>query len=606
MWLKFVLGLLLAYLYFFVFNDKQDGPARKEKTCSTCQGSGGGGNRIDSKWLIPPNVEVPQPPSMSTLHVYSDAAVCSDKSVCSNIGKMLLQQGGNAIDAVIGSLLCNGLVTMQSMGIGGGVIMTYYERKTQKSYSIMGRERAPYKLKEELLKEFESSETLAQSPLAIAVPGEVAGYYEAHKRFGSLPWHYIIQPTAELCEEGYTLTRHQRDALFLNEQRVRKDSLLRSMFVNPANQQFYREGSHIQIPQVLCSTYKVLMDEGPSTFYNGTLASMIVEDLNDMGSPITVEDLSDYKVDIRESIKIEMDAFYLHVPSPPASGHIVAFVMQILQHFKDSFVHLPDFRALDVHRIVEALKYGFVKRWEYDSEMSEEDISKLLSLEYAKNISQSIYDQKTFDDPFHYGASKDLVNTPDYGTAQIAVLGPNGDAVSATSSINYYFGCGRMGSRTGILFNNAMSDFTVEGLRNYFNLPNVPNRNRIKAHIQPMSSMAPLIVTHKESGEVRLVTGAAGGSRIISSLVQILIRTLWMDKNIKQAIDFARFHHQLVPNTLEYEFGILQEIVEELERRGHATERVRHKNTAVCGVEKVRGAVLANVDYRKEGGVDGF
>lgn len=163
-----------------------------------------------------------------------------------------------------------------------------------------------------------------------------------------------------------------------------------------------------------------------------------------------------------------------------------------------------------------------------------------------------------------------------------------------------------MGSRSGILFNNAMSDFTIEGIQNYFSLPNIPNRNTIKPHGQPMSSMAPLIVTHKESGEVRLVTGAAGGSRIISTLVQILIRVLWMDKNIKQAIDFARFHHQLLPNILEYEFGILQNVVEDLERRDHVTERVRHKNTAVCGVEKVKGAVLANVDYRKEGGVDGF
>uniref|UniRef100_A0A1I8MBD4 Gamma-glutamyltranspeptidase n=1 Tax=Musca domestica TaxID=7370 RepID=A0A1I8MBD4_MUSDO len=606
MWLKFILGLLLAYLYFFVFNDKQEAPARKEKTCSAGSAGGGGARRIDSKWLIPPNVEVPQPPSMSTLHVYSDAAVCSDKAVCSNIGKTLLQQGGNAIDAVIGTLLCNGLVTMQSMGLGGGVIMTYYERESQKSFSIMGRERAPGKLKEELLKTFENSENLAQSPLAIAVPGEVAAYYEAHKRFGSLPWQYIMQPTTELCIEGYTLTRHQRDALFLNEQRVRKDPLLRQMFVNPSNQQFYREGSHIDIPQELCSTYNMLMQEGPSTFYNGSLASLIVEDLNEMGCPITTEDLNGYQVDVVDSLRIDIDDFVLHVPSPPASGHIVAFVMQILKPFKKSFVKLLDFRDVDIHRIVEALKYGFVKRWEYDTEVDKEVLSDLLSLDYAKNISLFINDIKTFDDPSHYGASVDLKYTPDYGTAQISVLAPNGDAVSATSSINYYFGSGRMGSRTGILFNNAMSDFTVDGLRNYFNLPNVPKRNRIKPHLQPMSSMAPLIVTHKESGDVRLVTGAAGGSRIISTLVQILIRILWMDKNIKQAIDFARFHHQLLPNTLEYEFGILQQVVEDLEARGHATERVRHKNTAVCGVEKVKGAVLANVDYRKEGGVDGF
>uniref|UniRef100_A0A1I8PLN7 Gamma-glutamyltransferase n=1 Tax=Stomoxys calcitrans TaxID=35570 RepID=A0A1I8PLN7_STOCA len=601
MWLKFILGLILAYLYFFVFQGKQVPSVKeKEKTCSKAATKG------ISKWLIPPNVEVLQPPSMSTLHVYEEAAVCSDKSVCSNIGKILMQNGGNAMDGALGTLLCNGLVTMQSMGIGGGVIMTYYDKLKKQAYSILARERAPLQVNEQLLKDLKPSDMLAKSPLAIAIPGEIAAYYEAHARFGSLPWQYILQPTVDLCREGYELTRHQRDALFLNEQRIRQDSLLSKMFVNPSNQQFLREGSHIVIPNQLCDTYRMLLSEGPATFYNGSLASLIVEDLKEMGSAITLSDLNEYRVDIRDSLKVDFDTFYLHVPPPPGSGHVLAFIMHILENFRETFVKLQDFQALDVHRIVEAFKFGFVKRWEYDTEIDEETLLQLLSPEYAKNISHLIDDQKSYDELAHYGAKEDMLSTPDYGTAQISVLGPNGDAVSATSSINYYFGSGRMGSRTGILFNNAMSDFTIEGQQNYFNLPNFHNRNYVEAHRQPMSSMVPLIVTHKQSGETRLVTGAAGGTRIISTLVQILIRSLWMNKNIKQAIDYARFHHQLLPNVLEYEFGVLQEVVEDLESRGHATERVRHKNTAVCGVEMVKGAILANVDYRKEGGVDGF
>lgn len=163
-----------------------------------------------------------------------------------------------------------------------------------------------------------------------------------------------------------------------------------------------------------------------------------------------------------------------------------------------------------------------------------------------------------------------------------------------------------MGPRTGILFNNAISDFNIGKLKNYFDLPSIQQRNRLRPQQQPMSSVVPLVVIHKLTGDVRLVTGAAGGSRIISTLAQILIRLLWMNKNIKQAIDYARFHHQLLPNQMEYEFGVLQQVIENLECKGHKTERIRRKNTAVCGVEKVRGAVLANVDYRKEGGVDGF
>lgn len=164
-----------------------------------------------------------------------------------------------------------------------------------------------------------------------------------------------------------------------------------------------------------------------------------------------------------------------------------------------------------------------------------------------------------------------------------------------------------MGPRTGIVFNNAMSDFSIPNYENYFNLPNIDNVNNIKPQKQPMSSMVPLIVTNKETGNVRLVVGAAGGSRILSVLIQILIRVLWLKQNIKEAIDAPRFHHQLLPNVLEYEFGLLQQVVHDLQIRGHTTKRVRRKSTAVCGVEKIKdGIILANADYRKEGAVKGF
>lgn len=169
----------------------------------------------------------------------------------------------------------------------------------------------------------------------------------------------------------------------------------------------------------------------------------------------------------------------------------------------------------------------------------------------------------------------------------------------------FSFGSGKIGARTGILFNNAMSDFTIEGLQNYFDLPNIPHKNRIKPGASPMSSMSPIIVTDQHS-VVRLVAGAAGGTKIISVLVQILVRILWLEQNIKQAIDAPRFHHQLEPNILEYEYGILQNVVKALEAKGHQTKRYRERGSAVCGIERVRVQIFGNADYRKEGDVSGF
>uniref|UniRef100_A0A1A9WAG9 Gamma-glutamyltransferase n=1 Tax=Glossina brevipalpis TaxID=37001 RepID=A0A1A9WAG9_9MUSC len=593
MWLRFLTGLFLAYgLYIWYQKDKQEENANsKYKYKET---------------LIPPNVEVPQPPTRSILHIYQKAAVCSDQIACSNIGSVLMQQGGNAIDAAIGSLLCNGLLTMQSMGLGGGVLITFYSFEKRKAISINGRERASLNVKLNDIIKLENASMLARSPLAIAVPGEVAAYHEAHSRYGNLAWYYIVKPCLDVCHMGYYLTHHQYDALFLNEQMIRKDKLLNGMFIDPVNNSFYRVGQHIKIPKILCNTLKILAEEGPTSFYNGTLSYRIIEDFEAMGSPITKSDLQSYKADIQDAISVDIDNVTIHLPPPPGSGHVIAFIMNILRYFKNEFTHTSDLTALDMHRLIEAFKFGFVKRWEYDVEMDKAVLYNLTSIQYAKSFAELINDLKTFNDIKYYGANMDLMPKPDYGTAQLSLLDSDGNAVSATSSLNFYFGSGRMGSRTGILYNNAMSDFSVDKFVNYFDLPNVPKRNQIKPGLQPTTSMTPLIVTDRHTGDVRLVVGAAGGTRIISTLIEILVRTLWLNQTIKEAIDAPRFHHQLLPNVLQYEYGVLQQHIDFLESRGHKIERIRRTNTAVCGVERVKGIVLANADYRKEGEVDGF
>lgn len=286
-----------------------------------------------------------------------------------------MQLKGNAIDATIATLLCNGLVTMQSMGLGGGVIMTFYESKTKKGITINGRERAALNIRYEYLKHLEKTYPFAKSALSIAVPGELAAYHEAHRLYGSLAWSDIIQPTVNLCQRGYLLTRHQHDALYLNEDMIRKDKLLSQMFVDSATDAFYKEGWHIKFPKQICNTYKLLAEEGALTFYNGSLASLIVKDLNDMGSPITIDDFRLYQPSIEDAFKVDLDPFYIFLPRPPGSGHVVGFILKLLQYFKKDFSLTKDFNSTAIHRIVEALKFGFVKRWVIDT-----DVDNLVSL----------------------------------------------------------------------------------------------------------------------------------------------------------------------------------------------------------------------------------
>ncbi|KAH8276535.1 hypothetical protein KR044_004726, partial [Drosophila immigrans] len=554
----------------------------------------------------PPNPETPLPASSSKLHRFKQSAICSDSSECSSIASDVLEQGGSAVDAALAALLCNGLLGMQSMGLGGGMLMNIYLHKERRAVSIVSREMAPQSLSARDYSKFESEQQLQQSSWSIAVPTELLGYAVAHERYGRLAWRQLVAPTLALCHSGYALYKHQYDALLINEQMVKGDALLRRMFVDPETGQFWRLGSHIQPPQQLCATYESIAAEGPRSFYNGSMLAKLYADLRDIDSSISREDLMHAQAQLTESLVVSLDELDVHLVPPPGSGHIVGFIMNILREYRRDFEASGKLGALEMHRIVEAMKFGFVQRWQLDDTADEQLLANLTNPDLAARIAQLIDDAQTFNSSTHYGASGAVEARQEHGTAHISVL-HNGDAVSVTSSINFYFGSGRMGKRTGVLFNNAMSDYSLRHLRNYFDLPYVDGKNAIGVARRPMSSMCPIIVTERGSGKVRLVVGAAGGTKIITALVPLLVRMLWQRADIKSAIDATRFHHQMQPNVLQYEYGLLQADVSSLQARGHQCERYRNRGSVICGISRDQSDEIAvNSDYRKLGGVSGF
>ncbi|KAH8272330.1 hypothetical protein KR026_005599, partial [Drosophila bipectinata] len=553
----------------------------------------------------PPNPETPLPPSNSPLYRFSRAAVCSDNNVCSLLSKSAMKKGGSAVDGALVSLFCTGLIGMQSMGLGGGMLMNVYSHKARKSYSILAREISPRLLRENNLSVFREEEEFKQSSWSIAVPTEMAGYAIAHQKFGRLSWSELVGPTTELCRRGYRLYKHQYDALIMNQEMVKRDPGLRNMFVNSDSGQFWRTGSHIQPPIQLCETYERLALEGPYSFYNGSIADDLAADLKEIGSVIDKEDLANTRATFTESVVLPFDEYDLHLTPPPGSGYILGFILNILREFRMDFEEAQSIGALQIHRMVEAMKFGFVQRWQLDEKSDTKILNKLFSPELSKSIAYKIDDLKTSNQSAFYGGSSDIRTRNEYGTAHISVLLDN-DAVSVTSSINFYFGSGRIGKRTGVLFNNGMSDFSIEQLRNYFDLPFVMGKNMVAPSARPMSSMSPVIVTERSTGRVRLVVGAAGGAKIISSLVPLLVRVLWQKANIKNAIDASRIHHQMSPNVLLYEYGLIQKYVDLLRQRGHKCERYKHRGSVICGIVQNNGTVWSNSDFRKPGGVSGF
>ncbi|XP_059483997.1 scoloptoxin SSD14 isoform X4 [Neocloeon triangulifer] len=552
-----------------------------------------------------PNPFAKLPPSESILQTFKKAAVCTDAVVCSEVGRDILAKNGSAMDAAIAALFCNGVVNCQSMGLGGGFLMTVYQRDTQEAFTLNAREAAPSGVTEEMYNE--NPKLTKSGPLAVAVPGELMGYWEAHKRFGRLSWSDVIMPTIKICREGYKMTLHQSDSIKLKENVIIKDPYLKSVFINPSTGKFYEEGTLIKNTK-LCDTLQEIAESGGDSMYKGNLGRNLAKDILDMGGKVTEQDLADYKVRWEKPMVAKLrGGNTLYSVPPPGSGALLALIMNILDdyHFNSDSVKTDEATINTYHRITEAFKFALAHRGELGDTAFvsiSELLNNLTSKEFALEVTKKIDDQKTSQEPEYYGAIK--VATEDHGTAHISVLASNGDAVSVTSSVNFYFGAGIASKSTGIILNSGIDDFSFPKFANAFGLP-PSEANRIAPGKKSQSSMTPTIVTD-ENGDVRLVIGASGGSKILTATALVTMRHLWFGESIKEAVDAPRIHHQLFPMELSYEYGITHQVIDGLEKLGHKTDRYRERGSIICAIAKSNGTIYANADFRKGGEVFGL
>ncbi|XP_033169975.1 glutathione hydrolase 1 proenzyme isoform X2 [Drosophila mauritiana] len=541
----------------------------------------------------------------SVLGVYQHGAVSSDNLECSKIGSGILQKNGSAVDAAIAALLCNGLLTLQSMGIGGGHLMNIYNRKERHATAIDAREVAPYEATEDMFAQ--QPEKSDQGPLSIAVPGEVMGYHVAHQKFGQLPWAELVAPSLELCEKGYHVSQHMERALGMALSYIKEREQYQT-YLNAETGKPHVAGTVVKPPKNLCKTYKLLAENGPMDMYNGTIAKLLAQDLQDMGSIILADDLESYEADVINSITMDLGDDTLYVMPPVSSGSVVAHILAILQgyNFTAQDLSTDELKARTIHRFAEAMKFAFAQRPELGDMHfidARELVSRLNSPDFGDQNRAKINDSHVLPDAQAYGANFAAIDDLD-GTSNLVVLAPNGDAVSVTSSINAYFGSGLIGSRTGIVLNNGMNDFAVEN--NFFELP-LSQSNKIEAHKRAMSSQSPILLADKE-GNMKMVIGSAGGSKIIPAVVEVVANVLWFGKDLRQAVDAPRFYHQLMPDVLEYEKdGFSESLLQLLTKRGHKLKAISVKSgSIVTAISRNATAIYANADYRKRGGVAGF
>uniref|UniRef100_A0ACD5TSV9 Uncharacterized protein n=1 Tax=Avena sativa TaxID=4498 RepID=A0ACD5TSV9_AVESA len=502
--------------------------------------------------------------------VSGEGAVAADDGRCSEVGAAALRAGGHAVDAAVAAALCLGVVHPMSSGIGGGAFIVVRDASSGEAVAFDARETAPAAATPNM---YEADPTTKyKGALAMGVPGELAGLHAAWSRYGRLPWKSLFTPAIKLARSGYTVVPYVANALKETEVDVLADPGLRGVFA--PNGKVLTAGELCHNP-ALADVLEALAEHGVAKFYGGDIGARLVEDVRRAGGVVTVKDLRGYNVAVSPAMEADVMGFtFLGMP-PPSSGTVgMALVLNILGGYK-STEFLKGF--LGVHRLIEAVKHMLAARMDLGDPgfvNVADNVTEMLSPAYADKIRQRIADNTTFPSDYYLPKWSQL---RDNGTSHLCVVDGDRNAVSITTTVNYYFSACVLSPSTGIVLNNEMDDFSVPQ-QTPDHLPPAP-ANFIAPGKRPLSSMTPTIIL--KDGQLAGVLGGSGGTNIIAAVTQVFLNHFVVGMSPFAAVQSARVYHKLVPNVVKYEdetvtdgevIALSGEAREFLRSRGHVLE----------------------------------
>ncbi|GGA84774.1 gamma-glutamyltranspeptidase [Neiella marina] len=534
--------------------------------------------------------------------VYADQAmVVTANPHASEAALAMLTAGGSAVDAAIAAQFVLTLVEPQSSGIGGGAFMLLYDQEQQQLLTFDGRETAPAAAKADRFLNDEGKPKRWIDALvggqSVGVPGVVAMMAQAHERDGKLPWAKLIEPAIKLAENGFEVSPRLAGLLAKRY----NPGLVK---LEPAASYFYPDGEPLQAGQLLknpqlAATMRIIAKHGSEAFYQGKLAEQLVSAVQQAAinpGDLTITDLAGYQPKRRAPLCAGYHQYQVCSMAPPSSGGIaVAQLMKLLEARDMSDLATGSVGA--VHQFAQASRLAFADRNRYigDPDFVKVPVNELLADSYIAERRQLIKANKdmgkaqaghVMSAPRAAGVSPELPST-----SHLSIVDGEGNAVSMTTSIEMAFGSGLMVN--GFLLNNQLTDFSFSPSRDGTLVPNA-----VAAGKRPRSSMAPVMV-FDQAGELELVVGSPGGSRIINYVAQTLIAVLDGKLDIQQAINMAKVTHRNDYLALE-KGGWPQQTVEQLESMGYELQQ-RDLNSGLHGIQKVKQGWLGGADPRREG-----
>jgi gamma-glutamyltranspeptidase/glutathione hydrolase len=555
-------------------------------------------------------------PSATDVATGKNGAVTSAEKHATAVGRAVLEKGGNAVDAAVAVGLAMSVTHPTAGNIGGGGFMVI-QFPDGRATALDFREMAPGKASRDMYldKQGNPTQDSRRGPRAAGIPGNVAGFAMAHKKYGSLPWKELVAPAIALARDGHELDKFHADEMqwataqmeaYVKELEAAPDrneplvAVLRetiSIFRGPDGQAL-QAGQRWAQP-ALASTLEAIAERGAPAFYRGPIAKKLAAEMKKMGGIWTAGDLAGYKAIERKPIIFEYRGHRIVTMPPPSAGGVT--LRQIFAASEALALHDMQWDSPDrIHLYIEALRRIYADRNLVIADPAFVDIpmKTLLDMTYMAKRLAGVNREKATPSS-EVGAGVEIKEKPQ--TTHYSVVDGKGLAVATTYTLNGGFGAKVVVPGTGVILNNEMDDFTSKvGSPNMFGLVQGP-QNSIAPRKRMLSSMTPTIVT--KDGKLRAVCGSPGGPTITTTVAQILLQLIDHGRPIDQAIAATRIHHQWLPDMVLHEASLSPDIAKALVARGHVLKSRGTIGHANCiEVDPKTGELRAVADSGRDGG----
>ncbi len=493
--------------------------------------------------------------------------VSTQNFLATQIGVDILRQGGNAVDAGVAVGLALAVALPRAGNVGGGGFILLHLAEENRTVAVDFRETAPAAAYSDMFFGEDGevdNEEYRFTHKSSAIPASVAGFDHILREYGTMSWREVAQPAIELARDGMVVWEDLAVNLARSKPRLSANPASRAKFYKPDGSN-YEVGDQYRQPD-LAWTLEQIAEGGADAFYKGEIARRIAADMAKHNGLITTEDLANYRVTEREPVRGTFRGYDIAAMSAPSSGGM--HIVQMLNIFENFPLKEMGYGSTDaMHVMAESMKLAYADRSKYlgDPDYLDLPVAALTSKAYAGELAKTISLSRARPSSDIGPGNLAPYESPE--TTHYSILDSEGNALVNTYTLMFSYGSGVVIDGTGILMNNNLGNFTLR--------PDIPDAfglmgsadNQIAAGRRPVSSMTPIIVLR--DGRPFLLTGSPGGSRIITTNLQLLVNVLEHGMNIADATARPRMHHQWYPDRLQVESGVSPDAIRMLRARGH-------------------------------------